>query len=65
MSDIADLFTEDPLKLTKSNLDEIIAWYRNARNQFNAGAKSAGATKKMKDPAAPKITNLDDLLGDL
>jgi len=65
MSDIAALFTEDPLKLTKSNIDEIIAWYRNARNQFNAGAKAAGSTKKMKAADGPKITNLDDLLGDL
>jgi Holliday junction resolvase len=66
MSDIATLFTEDPLKLTKENLDEIIAYYRNARAQFTAGVKSAGATKKMKDASSvTKITNLDDILGDL
>lgn len=67
MSDIARLFAEDPLNLTKDNIDEIIGYYRNARANFNTGEKAAGSTKKMKEASAPgaKITtlDLDKLLG--
>ncbi len=61
MSDIARLFAEDPLNLTKANIDEIIAYYRTARANFNTGEKAAGSTKKMKaaGEAGPKITSLD------
>jgi hypothetical protein len=64
MSEIGELFTRDPLSLTKPDLDLIIARYREARTQFTLGVKAAGATKKIKTDA-PKITNLDDLLNDL
>ena len=64
MSDLAKLFSEDPLKLTKEDRAQIIAHYREARTQFNLGAKDAGAAKKLKGAAAPKITNLDSILGD-
>lgn len=64
MSDIAELFAKDPLNLTKQDIDDIIARYREARQQFTLGAKSAGSTKKIKADT-PKITNLDDILGDL
>jgi len=64
MSDIARLFAEDPLKLTKEDRAAIIARYREARAQFNLGVKSAGSTKKVK-AETPKITNLDDILGDI
>lgn len=67
MTDIARLFAEDPLNLTKDNIDEIIAYYRTARNNFNLGEKAAGSTKKMKEASAPgaKVTtlDLDKLLG--
>lgn len=60
MSDIARLFAEDPLNLTKSNIDEIIAYYRTARANFNTGEKAAGSTKKMKAAGeTAKITSLD------
>ncbi len=64
MSDIAELFSRDPLKLTKTDIGEIVAYYRERRSQFNLGDKTAGATKKMKAPAGPKETklDLDDLL---
>ena len=64
MSDIAEIFSKDPLSLTKADRAEIIAKYREARTQFTLGAKQAGATKKIKEKG-PKITNIDDLLGDL
>lgn len=69
MSDIAELFTRDPLSLTRENIDEIIAHYRTARANFNLGEKQAGSTKKLK--AGPKVEikdapkkDLKDLLGD-
>ena len=65
MSDIARLFSEDPLKLTKPDLALIIAYYRERRGQFNLGDKTAGS-KKLKAASAPgpKIEklDLDDLL---
>lgn len=67
MTDIARLFAEDPLSLTKEGIDEIITYYRTARANFNAGEKSAGSTKKLKEASAPgaKVTtlDLDKLLG--
>ncbi len=67
MTDIARLFAEDPLSLTRENIDEIIAYYRTARANFNNGEKAAGSTKKLKEASAPgaKVTklDLDKLLG--
>jgi len=64
LSDIGDFFTMDPQKLVRENIDEIIKVYRAARQQFVLGVTSAGSTKKV-TAKQPKITNLDDLLGDL
>ena len=58
MSDIQKLFQEDPLNLTRENIDSIIDVYRKARHLFEAGAKSAGSTKKIGEPV-PKIKTLD------
>lgn len=68
MSDMAELFARDPLKHTRESIDEIIAYYRQARANFNLGEKSAGSTKKAKAPAMPKgeklsSLDLDALLG--
>ena len=67
MTDIARLFAEDPLNLTRDNIDEIIKYYRIARANFNLGEKSAGSTKKMKAEGEPKAKvttlDLDKLLG--
>lgn len=61
MTDIAKLFTEDPLALTRDNIDSIIAYYREARKNFNNGEKAAGSTKKLKAAGepGPKVTSLD------
>lgn len=61
MSDIARLFAEDPLNLTRENIDDIIAYYRTARANFNNGEKAAGSTKKLKEASAPqaRVTSLD------
>lgn len=58
MSDIQKLFSTDPLNLTRENIDEIIDVYRKARHLFEAGVKSAGATKKIGEPA-PKLKTLN------
>jgi hypothetical protein len=68
MSDIQSLFQKDPLNLTRDDLREIAAYYREKRNAFNLGDMQAGSTKKMakkNGTPVPKITNLDELLGDL
>lgn len=67
MSDMAELFSRDPLKHTRESIDEIIAYYREARKAFQLGEKSAGSTKKAKAAGpdkGPKLTSLDldDLL---
>lgn len=68
MTDMTELFARDPLKHTRESIDEIIAYYRQARANFNLGEKSAGSTKKAKASALPKgeklgSLDLDDLLG--
>lgn len=45
MSDIAELFARDPLKLSDQDLLSIIGRFRAARHQFNLGNKMAGSTK--------------------
>lgn len=42
---LAELFSMDPREMTNVHLDVIIARYREARNQYNLGAKSPGSAK--------------------
>lgn len=68
MSDMAELFSRDPLKHTRESIDEIIAYYREARKNFLNGEKAAGSTKKAKAAPVPKgeklgSLDLDALLG--
>lgn len=42
MSDLAELFSRDPLKYTKEDVRALIAAYREKRKQYNAGATLAG-----------------------
>lgn len=58
MTDIAEIFSLDPLSLTKDNITEVITVYRKARAQFDLGAKGAGSTKKV-TAKGPKITDID------
>lgn len=50
MTDINELFSRDPLKLTNEDIDAIILHMREKRAQFNSGA----LTPKKK--AEPKLT---------
>jgi hypothetical protein len=61
MSDLQRLFDEDPLKLTREDYAEIVAYYRNARQQFVLGDKKAGKAPKAKG----EKVDLDSILSDL
>jgi hypothetical protein len=57
-TDLQRLFNEDPLNLTRTDIDSIIAYYRTARASFNLEGKVPKAKKEKVD-----AINLDDLLG--
>lgn len=61
MSDIQELFARDPLKLTKTDISEIVEKYRASRHQFNLGNKMAGKTK----PPSEKEKKILDLASTL
>lgn len=56
MTDLNELMLKDPLSLTRTDLEELVAAFRAARRQFNAGNARAGSTKpqtkKQKEVAA-------------
>jgi hypothetical protein len=45
MSDLQELFSRDPLNLTKDDIRSIIEEMRKSRHAFNAGNAKAGSTK--------------------
>lgn len=45
MSDIADIFARDPLKLTRDDISAVIKEFRAKRASFNLGNVKAGTTK--------------------
>lgn len=55
MTDIAELFSRDPLSLSDQDLQSIIERFRAARGQFNLGNMKAGSTK----PKTEKEKKLD------
>lgn len=61
MSTLSELFATDPLQLTKENIDEIIAYMRDARARYALGDKSAGNTKKVAKTAAPKTKSANPI----
>lgn len=59
-TDINELFSRDPLKLTDENIDQIIAEFRKRRNLFNANpaaaaGTAAGKTLTAKEKAASSL----------
>ncbi len=55
MSDIALLFATDPLKLTRDDLTQIVAKFRENRALYiSAGKSAAKATAEPKTPATPE-----------
>lgn len=65
MSDLTDLFAQDPLTYTKEKgeLSQIISEFRQRRKQFNIGNLKAGSTKpltaKQKDLAKLDLGEID------
>jgi len=47
MTDLSELFSRDPLKLSDADIDSIVTYMRNARERYIAGDKTAGGPKKM------------------
>lgn len=64
--DITELFSRDPLSLTRDDITAIIKQMRNSRRQFVAGNLKAGAPKKSAKAtkAAATLSTIGDL-GDL
>ena len=62
MSDIAELFSRDPLSLTNDDISLIITEMRKSRNNFNAGNMKAGNTKP-KTEKQQQISTLSSKLG--
>lgn len=62
MSDLADLFTRNPLEqpFTKEEIELVVAKYREARHKFNTDGK---ATPVVASKAAPEIQSLAKTLG--
>ena len=59
-TDIAMLFARDPLKLTRADIDAIIAALRDKRRTFGQPAKPA-ATRKARVTKADKLTEGMDI----
>lgn len=53
MTDVAELFARDPLKLTTPDIDAIIEHMRKARAQFNLGVKAEPKAKPAKAAKTP------------
>lgn len=58
MSDLTELFSRDPLKYSRADIQQIIAVYREKRKQFNAGGTLAGKAK----PATKKASALAEAI---
>lgn len=56
-TDINELFSRDPLKLTDEDITKIILEFRKRRNLFNANPAAAAAPKKLtaKESAAASL----------
>lgn len=61
MTDISELFSRDPLSLTRTDISKIIDQMRASRHAFNAGNIKAGSTK----PVTAKQKQISDLASKL
>lgn len=64
MSTLSDLFARDPLALTRTDLDEIVAYYRAHRDHFKE-IKKTGERKKVRVKKAAKKAKVDPAQADL
>lgn len=51
MTDLAELFSRDPLGLSTDDIRSIIEEMRKSRHAFNAGNAKAGSTKPLTEKA--------------
>lgn len=68
MSELSRIFAEDPLNLTREDLDETIKFYRDSRKNFivaEKAGKKAGSTKVTEKQAAASKAAGDIDLSDL
>ena len=68
MSEIAQLFSTDPLKLTREDFTKVVAEMRKARANFNQGNLKAGSMKpptEKQKATATKLASIGDLKLDL
>ena len=62
MSTLAELFSRDPLKVTREEITEImVVEFRKKRAQFNIGAQQAGSTKKLSESAKAAVKAAGDI----
>lgn len=59
MTDLAELFSRNPLELSPADLDQIIQEMRGMRHAFNAGNMKAGSTKTPKKESESILDKLD------
>lgn len=52
MTDMNEIFSRDPMGLTKDDIREVIEWHRNQRHLFKNNPGAVAPKKK----AAPKLT---------
>lgn len=57
MTTLAELFALDPKLMQREDIAAIISRYREARAQYNLGAKAPGSTKSI--AKADKVTAVD------
>ena len=62
MSDIQQLFLEDPLKLTREDLRPIAMYLRERFSAFHLGDTQAGSTKRLKKPTEKLSISADEIL---
>lgn len=64
MTDLSELYSRDPLQLTKDDIEELVKSLREKRGQFAIGNMKAGSSKK---PTAKQaaVASLTERLGAL
>jgi hypothetical protein len=56
---LGEIFRRDPRDYSKQDIEAVVARMRQARTQFNLGAKQAGAPKKLTSVPSGLLEGLD------
>lgn len=65
MTDISELFSRNPLDLTREDINTIIEKMRGSRHAFNLGNKSAGSTKPLTEKQKANLALAEKLKIDI